>query len=86
MTNGISVPFRSSNKTGTMIETATTARSAIAFAESASSSEDTATRAYCKERIHGLRGRLCGMFSDGDDAELKDVRDSYTREIDEKEE
>lgn len=40
MTNGISVPFKSSGKTGAMIETATTARSAMAFAESASCSED----------------------------------------------
>ena len=31
MTNGISVPFKSSGKTGTMIETATTARSAMAL-------------------------------------------------------
>lgn len=82
MTNGISVPFRSSGKTGTMIETATTARSAMAFAESASCSEDASTRAYCRKRIHGLRGKLINMFSDCNDEELNDVRDSYTREID----
>lgn len=82
MTNGISVPFRSSGKTGTMIETATTARSAMAFAESASCSEDASTRAYCRKRIHGLRGKLINMFSDCNDDELNDVRDSYTREID----
>lgn len=82
MTNGISVPFRSSGKTGTMIETATTARSAMAFAESASCSEDASTRAYCRKRIHGLRGKLINIFSDCNDEELNDVRDSYTREID----
>ena len=82
MTNGISVPFRSSGKTGTMIETATTARSAMAFAESASCSEDASTRAYCRKRIHGLRGKLINMFSDCNDEELNDVRDSYAREID----
>lgn len=82
MTNGISVLFRSSGKTGTMIETATTARSAMAFAESASCSEDASTRAYCRKRIHGLRGKLINMFSDCNDDELNDVRDSYTREID----
>lgn len=82
MTNGISVPFKSSGKTGTMIETATTARSAMAFAESASGCEDAATRAYCKERIHGLRGKLSRMFSDCNDEELNDVCDSYTKEID----
>lgn len=86
MTNGISVPFKSSGKTGTMIEAATTARSAIAFAESASSSEDTSTRAYCKERIHGLRGKLSSMFSDCNDDELNNVCDSYTKEIDKSDE
>lgn len=82
MTNGISVPFKSSDKTGTMIETATTARSAMAFAESASGCEDASTRAYCRERIHGLRGKLFSMFSDCNDEELNDVCDSYTKEID----
>lgn len=83
MTNGISVPFKSSGKTGTMIETATTARSAMAFAESASGCEDASTRAYCRERVHGLRGKLSRMFADCNDEELNDVRDSYSREIDE---
>lgn len=82
MTNGISVPFKSSGKTGTMIETATTARSAMAFAESASGCEDASTRAYCRERVHGLRGKLLQMFSACEDAELKDVYDSYSTEID----
>lgn len=82
MTNGISVPFKSSGKTGTMIETATTARSAIAFAESASGCEEASTRAYCRERVHGLRGKLFSMFSDCNDEELNDVCDSYTKEID----
>lgn len=83
MTNGISVPFKSSGKTGTMIETATTARSAMAFAESASGCEDASTRAYCRERVHGLGGKLSRMFADCNDEELNDVRDSYSREIDE---
>lgn len=82
MTNGISVPFKSSGKTGMMIETATTARSAMAFAESASGCEDASTRAYCKERIHGLKGKLSRMFSSCEDAELNDVYDSYSAEID----
>lgn len=82
MTNGISVPFKSSGKTGTMIETATTARSAMAFAESASGCEDASTRAYCRERVHGLRGKLFSMFSDCNDEEFNDVCDSYTKEID----
>lgn len=86
MTNGISVPFKSSGKTGTMIEAATTARSAIAFAESASSSEDAPTRAYCKGRILGLRGKLSSMFSDCNDDELNNVCDSYTKEIDKSDE
>lgn len=82
MTNGISVPFKSSGKTGTMIETATTARSAMAFAESANGCEDASTRAYCRERIHGLKGKLSRMFSACEDAELNDVYDSYSTEID----
>lgn len=82
MTNGISVPFKSSGKTGTMIETATTARSAMAFAESAICSEDASTREYCRERIHGLKGKLSRMFSACEDAELNDVYDSYSSEID----
>lgn len=82
MTNGISVPFKSSGKTGTMIETATTARSAMAFAEYANGCEDASTRAYCRERVHGLRGKLFSMFFDCNDEELNDVCDSYTKEID----
>ncbi len=82
MTNGISVPFKSSRKTGTMIETATTARSAMAFAETASGCGDASTRAYCRERVHGLRGKLFSMFSDCNDEELNDVCQSYRREID----
>ena len=86
MTNGISVPFKSSGKTGAMIETATTARSAMAFAESASCSEDASTREYCRERIHGLKGKLSRMFSACDDAELNDVCESYTKGIDDTDE
>jgi len=82
MTNGISVPFKSSRKTGTMIETATTARSAMAFAETASGCGDASTRDYCRERVHGLRGKLSKMFSACEDAELNDVYDSYSTEID----
>lgn len=82
MTNGISVPFKSSRKTGTMIETATTARSAMAFAETASGCGDASTRDYCRERVHGLRGKLSRMFSACEDAELNDVYDSYSTEID----
>lgn len=83
MTNGISVPFKSSGKTGAMIETATTARSAMAFAESASGSDDAFTRAYCRERIHILKEKLSNRFSACDDAELNDVYDTYSKEIDE---
>ncbi len=82
MTNGISVPFKSSNKTGTMIETATTARSAMAFAESARRSEDASTRAYSESRLHGLKGKLSRMFAAIDDDELNDVYDTYSKEID----
>lgn len=82
MTNGISVPFKSSGKTGAMIETATTARSAMAFAESAICCEDAPTREYCRERVHGLKGKLARMFSACDDVELNDVCDSYSAEID----
>lgn len=86
MTNGISVPFKSSNKTGTMIETATTARSAMAFAESASRSEDASTRAYSESRLHGLKGKLSRMFAAIDDDELNDVYDTYSKEIDKSDE
>lgn len=82
MTNGISVPFKSSGKTGTMIETATTARSAMAFAESARCSEDAGVRNYSRSRLHGLRGKLTQMFSACEDDELNDVYDSYSKEID----
>lgn len=86
MTNGISVPFRSSGKTGAMIETATTARSAMAFAESAICSEDASTREYCRDRVHTLKGKLARMFSACDDAELNDVCESYTKGIDDTDE
>lgn len=82
MTNGISVPFRSSGKTGTMIETATTARSAMAFAESARRSEGESDKAYCGTRISMLRDKLSRMFSECNDTELNDVYASYSREID----
>lgn len=86
MTNGISVPFKSSGKTGTMIETATTARSAMAFAESASGCEDASTREYCRDRIHLLKGKLSRMFSACEDTELNDVYESYSKEIDDTDE
>lgn len=82
MTNGISVPFKSSGKTGTMIETATTARSAMAFAESAHSASAPEEREYSRSRLHGLKGKLANMFSSIDDEELNDVYDTYSKEID----
>lgn len=85
MTNGISVPFKSSGKTGAMIETATTARSAIAFAESARRSDDESVRNYCIDRHHALKGKLSRIFSRCDDTELNDVCDSYSKEIDKSE-
>ena len=63
-------------------DTATTARSAMAFAESASGCEDASPRAYCRERVHRLRGKLSRMFSACEDVELNDVYDSYSTEID----
>jgi len=86
MTNGISVPFKSSNKTGTMIETATTARSAMAFAESARIAKDADVREYSRSRLHGLKGKLFRMFSACDDDELNDVYDTYSKEIDKSDE
>ena len=86
MTNGISVPFRSSGKTGTMIETATTARSAMAFAESAKMAEDDGVREYSRNRMHILRGKLSHMFTSIDDEELNDVYESYSKEIDKSDE
>lgn len=83
MTNGITVPFKSSGKTGAMIETATTARSAMAFADSARKSEDESVRSFCMARSTGLRGKLFGLFADCNDEELNDVRESYSKEIDE---
>lgn len=82
MTNGISVPFRSSGKTGTMIETATTARSAMAFAESARKCGSEDDRAYCRQRADGLKAKLSRMYSGCPDAELNDVRESYSRGLD----
>lgn len=55
---------------------------AMAFAESAICCEDASTREYCRERVHTLRGKLANMFSACDDAELNDVCESYTKEID----
>lgn len=83
MTNGICVPFRSSGKTGTMIETATTARSAMAFAESARRSGDAFTRTYCRSRVEGLRSKLAMMAEPCEDRELNDVFDSYSDRLDE---
>lgn len=82
MTNGISVPFRSSVKTGAMIETATTARSAMAFTESALKSMDESVRSYCKSRRSNLMDKLSNLFTSYDDDELNDIQESYSREID----
>lgn len=85
MTNGISVPFKSSGKTGAMIETATTARSAMAFMESAHSCDDALMGATIMRRAAGLKGKLGRMFADCDDEELNDIYDSYSKEIDKEE-
>lgn len=82
MTNGISLPFRSSGKTGTMIETATTARSAMAFASSARRSDDESTRAYCASRVAHLKERLSDMYRACSDSEMDDVIESYSERID----
>ncbi|MDE5997567.1 MAG: hypothetical protein K2G77_05065, partial [Muribaculaceae bacterium] len=79
MTNGISVPFKSSGKTGAMIETATTARSAMAFEESARKSKDESVRSYCMERSSGLRSRIFVRSKQQDDKELNDICDSYSK-------
>ena len=83
MTNGISVPFKSSGKTGAMIETATTARSAMAYAECARRSDDDSVHDFCRKRVSVLRGKLSQMFSSCEDRELNDIRESYSKEIDE---
>lgn len=82
MTNGISVPFKSSGKTGTMIETATTARSAMAYAEAARRSVDESKIAYCGAKIGALKGRLSSMFDGCSDNEMNDILESYSKEID----
>lgn len=83
MTNGISVPFKSSGKTGAMIETATTARSAMAFEESARRSKDASVRSYCMARSSGLRNKLFERSRGVDDDELNDVCESYSKEFEE---
>ncbi len=83
MTNGISVPFKSSGKTGAMIETATTARSAMAYAECARMSDDDSVHDFCRKRVSVLREKLSQMFSSCDDGELNGIRESYSKEIDE---
>lgn len=82
MTNGICVPFKSSGKTGAMIETATTARSAMAFEESGRRSDDESVMHYCMERSSGLRGRLIVRSKIQDDEELNDIYDSYSKGTD----
>lgn len=82
MTNGISVPFKSSGKTGTMIETATTARSAMAFAESARKSDEKSDRVYCYSRASRLKDKLSHMFEACEDNELNDIYGTYCKEID----
>ena len=86
MTNGISVPFKSSGKTGKMIETATTARSAMAFMETARNCSDALMGAAMIHRAVGLKDKLSCMFADCDDDELNDIYDSYSKEIDKTEE
>ncbi len=86
MTNGISVPFKSSNKTGAMIETATTARSAMAFAESARRSDEESDRAYCYSRSLRLKDRLSELFTACEDKELNDIYESYSKKIDDTDE
>ncbi len=81
MTNGISVPFKSSGKTGAMIETATTARSAMAFEESARRSSDAKVRSYCMGRSSGLRSKLFERSRKEDDDELNDICESYSKEF-----
>lgn len=83
MTNGISVPFKSSGKTGTMIETATTARSAMAFEESAHRSKDSFIKSYCIRRRNGLRSKLSERSKGMEDDELNDVCESYSRKFEE---
>ncbi|MBD5275400.1 MAG: VWA domain-containing protein [Bacteroides sp.] len=82
LTNGISVPFKSSGKTGAMIDTATTARSAMAFAESARRSDDKTIYIYGTARCSNLMGRLRSLFKDSNDDELNDICDSYSKEVD----
>lgn len=83
MTNGISVPFKSSDKTGAMIETATTARSAIAFAKSAGITEDATAHAYLGARVGMLAEKLFSMSAKCNDDEMNGVIDTYFKEIDE---
>lgn len=78
MTNGICVPFKSSGKTSTMIETATTARSAMAFADGS-----VGGRVGSKGIIRGLRSRLSSMMADCCDSEINEVYASYKKELDE---
>lgn len=72
MTNGISVPFKSSRKIEAMIETATKARSAMAFAESAIRSDDEEVRSFCLKRHTGLREKLLYLYGECNDKELND--------------
>lgn len=83
MTNGICVPFKSSGKTATMIETATIARSAMAFG--AHADEKSPMAEYARERMHDLKGRLDIMFDGCQDSELNEVYCSYKKDLDEKE-
>lgn len=80
MTNGLSVPFRSSGKTGTMIETATSVRSAMAFAKSARHRPEM--EGPCGAKIGSIKSRMTGMVGSLDDAELREVFEAYTKELD----
>lgn len=70
-----------------MIETATTARSAIAFAETARrvvlhGPNGALMGASITSRIHSLKNKLGKMFEGCADEELNSVYDSYSKEID----
>ena len=82
MTNGISVPFRSSGKTGEMIQMATTARNAMAFEDSACFEDDDAKREYCRSRAEGLWSKLNMKYCKCMDDELRDVYDAYSKKED----
>lgn len=78
MTNGICVPFKSSGKTATMIETATTARAVMDCAVTRGKLKDAPMSAMESK----LRSRLFTMFADCKDEEMNEIYASYKKEID----